>query len=208
MSATEWRDGGSERWRERRAKERNGGKTNRKDCKVTQQMARHTVPESIEESAMSLRIEDLPTYRVAYMRYVGPYGAHGIPDLWQRFYKWTHAHRLSSPEQIMLGVAYDNPNVAAPDRCRYDACAVVPEEFQADRQVDVTDVGGGPYAMYDFTGTSDEISSAWDRTFDTLPDSGYVPDDRPCIEVYRGDCSVAGEPGRFRCELCLPVRPL
>ena len=39
-----------------------------------------------------------------------------------------------------------------------------------------------------------------------LPGSGYEPDDRPCLEVYRGNPSVGA--GAFRCELCVPVRPL
>src|SRR5205814_8357681 len=104
--------------------------------------------ESIEDITMSLRIKELPLYRVAYMRYVGPYGAQGIPELWQRLEKWTRAHRLDMPERITLGVAYDNPNAVAPDRCRYYAGTVVPADFRADRQVDVAEGGGGPYAIY------------------------------------------------------------
>ena len=41
-----------------------------------------------------------------------------------------------------------------------------------------------------------------------LPGSGYEPDDRPCFEIYRARVSVEGTPGAFRCELCMPVRPL
>ena len=33
---------------------------------------------------MSVRVTELPAHHVAYMRYVGPYGAHGIPDLWKK----------------------------------------------------------------------------------------------------------------------------
>jgi AraC family transcriptional regulator len=40
-----------------------------------------------------------------------------------------------------------------------------------------------------------------------LPDSGYQPDDRACLEIYRG-APTAGKAGAFRCELCLPARPL
>ena len=46
------------------------------------------------------------------------------------------------------------------------------------------------------------MSAAW------LPGSGYQPDDRPCYELYRGDPTVDPKKGTFRCELCLPVRPL
>jgi DNA gyrase inhibitor GyrI len=30
---------------------------------------------------MNVAVRELPRYRVAYMRYVGPYGPHSIPEL-------------------------------------------------------------------------------------------------------------------------------
>jgi hypothetical protein len=41
---------------------------------------------------MRVQVRDLPAFHVAYMRYVGPYGAHGIPALWTRLAGgWSHA---------------------------------------------------------------------------------------------------------------------
>ena len=158
---------------------------------------------------MNVRVTPVPGYRVAYMRYVGPYGAHGIPELWKRLRQWMETHGLVSDSTIALGVAYDDPDVTAPDRCRYDACMLVPPDFAADRWVNVTDLAGGKCAVSPFVGTAHEIRGAWDALYRTwLPGSGYEPDDRPCFEVYRGDPSVKGKPGVFRCELCLPVRAL
>ena len=58
-------------------------------------------------------------------------------------------------------------------------------------------------------GTAHEIQGAWDRVFSAwLPGSGYQPDDRPCYEVYRGNPMKASGGSVFRCEMCLPVRPL
>jgi AraC family transcriptional regulator len=58
-------------------------------------------------------------------------------------------------------------------------------------------------------GTAHEIRAAWDTLYRTwLPGSGYESDDRPCFELYRGNPAVEGKPGAFRCDLCLPVRPL
>jgi AraC family transcriptional regulator len=67
---------------------------------------------------------------------------------------------------------------------------------------------GGRFAVSAFTGTAHDIEGAWDRVFKTwLPTSGFQPDDRPCLEVYRGR-SVDDKTGIFRCDLCLPVRAL
>ena len=160
---------------------------------------------------MSIRVVDLPTHHVAYMRNVGPYGAHGIPELWMRLQRWisTHDLDLGPGPRVKLGIALDDPSITAPERCRYDACVVVPASFTADRWVNVTDVPGGRFAVTAFVGTAHEIEAAWDRLYaGWLPGSGYQPDDRPCLEIYRGDPGVPGKPGAFRCELCVPVRPL
>jgi hypothetical protein len=71
---------------------------------------------------MGVRVKELPPYHVAYMCYVGPYGAYGIPELWTRFDKWMEARGLRPEARITLGVGYDDPRITAAEQCRYDAC--------------------------------------------------------------------------------------
>lgn len=158
---------------------------------------------------MNVVLRELPPYRVAYMRYVGPFGPHGIPELWKRFTHWMETRGLPGPDAIKLGIGHDDPDVTAPEKCRYDACVVVPDSFAGDKWVNVVDLPGGKYAVAEFVGTAHKIRDAWEELYRSwLPGSGYQPDDRPCIEVYRGNPQVDGRPGTFRCELCVPVRPL
>jgi AraC family transcriptional regulator len=205
MSATGWRAGGAERWRRRRKPRQQV----RKPGKAGRAGRGHTPRDRREGASMSIEVRDLPAHHVAFMRYVGPYGAHGIPELWARLGRWMAAHRLGPPAAITLGVAYDDPSITAPEKCRYDACVVVPPDFRPDRLVEVKEVHAGRYAVARFTGGAHEIVDAWNRVFTAwLPGSGWEPDDRPCYELYRGDPKVEGTAGRFRCDLCLPVRPL
>jgi AraC family transcriptional regulator len=200
MSATDWRGGGAERWSKR-------GKANRNQGKAKRGRARHGGPRT-KEVTMDVKIAELPSYHVAYMRYVGPYGPHGIPALWKRLYEWMETRGLDGPDTVKLGIAHDDPDVTAVERLRYDACVVVPADFAGDKWVNVMDVPGGRVAISSFTGTAHEIENAWNALYRTwLPGSRYEPDDRPCFEVYRGNPEVAGRPGAFRCELCIPVRP-
>lgn len=158
---------------------------------------------------MKIAVRELPRDRVAYMRYVGPHGPHGIPDLWKRFTEWMTTRGLTGPDAIKLGIGHDDPDVTPPEKCRYDACVVVPESFTGDNWVNVTEVPGGKYAIAEFVGSPDTIRDAWDSLYRTwLPGSGYQPDDRPCLEIYRGTPEAQGRPGAFRCELCVPVKPL
>ena len=213
MSATEWRAGGAERWRARQARaserlQRNQRQPNRKRSKARGRARGDTPRKRTGEVAMNVRVAELPAHHVAYMRYVGPYGAHGIPDLWKKFRKWMETHDLLS-DSVTLGVAYDDPDITASDRCRYDACVVVPADFTADKWVNVMDVPGGKFAVSKFVGTAHEIRGAWEALYRSwLPGSGYQPDDRPCFELYQARVAVEGRPDAFRCELCVPVRPL
>jgi len=85
----------------------------------------------------------------------------------------------------------------------------VPAGFSGDKWVNVADLPGGRYAVTGWSGTAHEIGAAWESLYrGWLPGSGYEPDDRPCIEIYRGDPEVKGRRGAFRCDLCVPVRPV
>jgi AraC family transcriptional regulator len=151
----------------------------------------------------------LPAQHVAYMRYVGPYGARGIPELWTRLRRWMATRDLDLADTIRLGVSYDDAGITEPAKCSYDACVVVPPGFSADRWVNLMDVPGGKFALAPFRGTANEIEGAWERVFSAwLPASGFQPDDRACVEIYRGAPLEDGKAGIFRCDLALPVRPL
>jgi AraC family transcriptional regulator len=209
MSATEWRAGGAGRWRDPQEQARNPGKQVRKQGKARRGRGGDTPGNLPEEAPMDVRVRTLPAYHVAYMRYVGPYGPHGIPELWTRLGTWIRAQGLGGPDCIKIGIGHDDPAITGQEKCRYDGCVVVPADFAGDKWVNVMDVPGGAYAVSPFTGSAHEIGEVWGRLYRSwLPGSGYEPDDRPCLEVYRGEPEVSDRPGTFRCELCVPVRPI
>ena len=161
-----------------------------------------------EEDSMKVTIKTLPTYHVAYFRNVGPYGAGGgIPETWMKLARWAGARDLWTADRTCIGVALDDPMVTEPARCRYDAAIVIPPGFSADGGVNVTDIPGGKHATAEFHGSSQAIGVAWAELYGKwLPESGYQPD-RTCFELYRGE-AWDGKTDDFRCELCVPVKPL
>ncbi len=202
MSATAWRAGGGARWRHRLG--RKLGKQVRSAGKARE---RSRAQRGEKEAPMTIRVQEQPAFHVAYMRYVGPFGPRGIPELWGRLMRWAEAHGVAKNDR--LGIADDDPAITPPDKSRYDACVVVPRDLPADRLVERMDVPGGTYAVAAFTGTAHAIVEAWQTVFAAwLPGSGWQPDDRPCYELYRGDPMVDAKTRAFRCDLCLPVRPL
>ncbi len=158
---------------------------------------------------MSLKVEirNLPETRVAYMRYLGPYGSPAITEMWMRFERWCQAQGFMTPRRPMYGIAQDNPNLTAPDKLRYDACIEVDEAFKPSGEIGVQTIWGGRYACTKFTGAAKDISEAWMRFIrDWLPQSRLEPAHHPAIELYDTDFSIDPKTFAFSCLLCLPVR--
>ncbi len=215
MNATQWRNGGATEWGKIRMADRKRGQTKGKAGEEAASLDGQSsfepgdeCPAETEET-MNVTVKTLPGYHLAYMRNVGPYGpAGGISTLWQRLQRWAAPRDLWTTDRICLGISHDNPAVTDPDKCRYDAGIVVPPDFAADAQVNLTDVPGGKFATLEFTGGAAEIGAAWDTLFGRwLPQSGYQPGGQPCFELYQGE-PMDPKTGAFRCTLCLGVKPL
>ncbi|MGK4007354.1 GyrI-like domain-containing protein [Sorangium sp. So ce1036] len=214
MSASAWRNGGAQASKARQA-DRKPGEVVRKPGKAAacapgqDGSSSGTGARDDEEEIMDVAVKALPSYHVAYIRSVGPYGPNGsVGEAWRRLMRWASARDLWTVDRICLGIAHDNPHVTEPAKCRHDAAIVIPEGFKTGGDVNVTDVAGGKYATSAFVGDARMIGVAWDRLFgEWLPQSGYQPDHRPCFELYQGEFQDPKING-FRCELCLPVRPL
>ena len=202
MSATQWRSGGAEQWRKRHQAER-------KNRKATARRIGHRSSANLERIAMRVEIREIPSYRIAYMRHFGPYGAKGaITALWTQLWHWILSRDLVHPGMLTVGIGHDAPSIVAQDRLRYDAGLIVGDNFKPDRAVNVANLPGGKYAVALFQGPTTVITDAWARLYTVwLPGSGYQPEDRPRLELRR-DHGLRLPPGHFRCELCLPIGPL
>ena len=69
---------------------------------------------------MKVDVKQLPEYRVAYVRQIGPYGP-ALAQAWERIMAWAGKNGLPGPDTAALGVSWDNPSLTLPERCRYDA---------------------------------------------------------------------------------------
>lgn len=213
MSPSAWRKGG---WTERAGRHRAElSKIRQNDRKKHQEVLRRVghhgviISPSSGVPAMKVEINNLPAVRVAYFRHVGPYGESGITLAWQRFSAWCEAAGLMTPRRKMFGVSQDNPDITAPEQCRYDCCVAFDGAATGDEHIAIQILSGGLYACGGFVGSGLEIYDAWHRLCaEWLPGSGFECDDRPWFEIYGEDFAMDPETGRFNCLLCIPVRPL
>jgi AraC family transcriptional regulator len=165
------------------------------------------VNRSTKEAPMKVEVIDRRATPIAYLRHVGPYGE-GLGAFWQtEVYPWMVAGGLLQQERY--GISHDDPNVTAPEQCRYDAGCEIPPKFIALGNAHKTVIPGGNYAALSFKGTVSEFEPAWTALLrDWLPSSGLQLDNRPMFEYYPAGSSYDPATGVLDCKLCVPVVPL
>ncbi|MGG0369537.1 AraC family transcriptional regulator [Priestia endophytica] len=150
---------------------------------------------------MNIRIDNLPNYRIAYVRKVGPYGPHNV-EVMEKLKSWAKRNGLFNKTAIILGIPRDNPEVTSPENCRYDACIVISNDYQIDNVVSEGELPGGQYAIYKVKHTAEEIQKALDTIFSDLLNKGYEIDSKPIFERYSGEVD-----DNDYCDICVPIKP-
>jgi AraC family transcriptional regulator len=161
-----------------------------------------TYPESL---LMNVKLVDLPAVRIAYLRHIGPYGE-SVGRFWGTFHQTRVAHGLSGN---MYGIGWDNPAIAPPEKCRYDAGVEIAANAEVKAPFSTAHLPGGRYALHEYDGDAQNIGAAWAALFGQwLPSSGMQCDARPMFEWYRANDGVNKSTGKFTCAICIPVAPL
>lgn len=152
-----------------------------------------------KKEPMKFKIETLPNYRIAYMRRVGPYGPANI-EVMERLKKWAKKKDLLE-SAILFAIPQDNPKTTPPDHCRFDACIVIPHDYQVDDTVFEGEISSGQYLIYEVEHTAEAIQKAYSDIFSSLQNNEYQLDNRPIMEKYVGD--MVNSP---YCEICVPLK--
>ncbi|MFD1775406.1 AraC family transcriptional regulator [Paenibacillus rhizophilus] len=151
---------------------------------------------------MNIKVETLPTYRIAYVRQVGPYGPANTQAM-EKLKKWAEEKNLLTESAIILGIPQDNPETTLPENCKYDACIVISKDYSMDDSICEGELSEGKYVVFKVKHTAEDIQKAWAEMFPALQNSGYQMDNKPILERYTGDMI-----NNHFCEICVPVKPL
>jgi len=155
---------------------------------------------------MEVRIERLEPMHVAFVRHVGPYNQVG--SAWEKL-----CMRLGKEGQLgagakFIGVCYDDPEVTASERVRYDACVAVGDDFTAADEVGVQTLAGGEYAVVTHAGPYDTLGQTYAEFFGQwLPHSGRELRSQPSLEFYLNDPDST-DPADLLTDIYAPLEPL
>ncbi|MCP4231074.1 MAG: GyrI-like domain-containing protein [bacterium] len=158
---------------------------------------------------ITVNIEELAPATVAYVRTVGAYGnPEVIGEAYGKVIEWAKGNNVMGDSTQVIGIGWDDPEATPLEECRYDACVTVPAGTSEDGDIGITDIPGGTYAVYTFTGKYDtigeDIGKAWGDVMGWMATSGYEFDMRPPLEIYK-ETKEQFEAGEYIVDLCIPV---
>lgn len=148
---------------------------------------------------MTLKVEVMPSYRIVYVRQVGPYGPANVQAM-NQLKEWAVEHELMQ-YALLFGVPQDDPATTPSESCRYDACMVIEEDYKLDGSIAEGRLAGGQYAVFTIEHTAEGVQRAWNDIFPALQASGYQLDHKPILERYSYEML-----SQDYCELCVPIK--
>ena len=153
---------------------------------------------------MEVKIEKMDAMKVAFVRHVGPYDK--CEAAWKKLCGDSAVQKELGKSAAFIGVCYDDPDVTAGGKIRYDACVTVSDKFESANGIEMQVIESGDYAVLVHEGAYDGLKDKY-RWFygEWLPDSGRETKSAPSIEIYdrMGDMS---KPEELLTRICIPLK--
>lgn len=156
------------------------------------------------KNTINAEIREMPEYNVAYIRKIGPYVKEICQPAFRELIQLAGLRNYEGSKKI-LAIYWDNPDVTPPEKCRFDACIIVPDSTVSEGKLYIQNISGGPYAVCHFELKPDYIQQAWEDAYAWLCDSGYMCNDKPCYELYHNNAAEHPE-GKWIFDICIPLK--
>ena len=152
---------------------------------------------------MQVEIIERSPVRAHVIRHEGPMSK--ASETYSRLWQWQVSQGLAGRAKEAIGICYGDEE-GRDDSFRYFAGVIYETTVRAEGGVEIHDVPGGKYASYRLIGPYDRIAPTFSRLYgEWLPSSGYVPDDRPALEIYRNN-PYSTPANELITDLLIPIR--
>lgn len=115
----------------------------------------HTIqPEICEETDLKL----------IYIRIFGKYGDEKTYETaWKKLINFLKNNQALSASTRFIGISFDDPNVTAPSRCRFYACASVQKQITPKGEFGTIQLPKGKYAVYTLRGSYSGLQNLYNH---------------------------------------------
>ncbi len=163
--------------------------------------------------ASSVRIKNLPAYRVAFLRRKGPYEYYGglmsgIADDFKAVINHALVQGVLSPDSIAIGASYNSPRLTRPEQCLFDVCVSIDAGVINVPSLDTQTLEGGRFAVLRVKCSTSQIAEYWNwLTFEWLPKSSERLGIGSSIERFEiGEVLSNSTCTQHTVDLCLRLR--
>ncbi len=156
-----------------------------------------------------------PRRLLLYRRVRGNYQQTVAPT-WASFVPWVRS--IGIEPSGWMGNGLDDPALTAPEQCRYDVCAVIPDDQavqarqalrDAPAMVSLKEFVPGYYASMPYDGSVTGLPQAWRALLeDWLPGSGFAMGTGQFSDMFANSDAIPGQRHHDRqvSQLLMPVR--
>ena len=163
------------------------------------------LPAGENPDGFEVTVRHLPARRVAYIRVLEPYRDGVVQAACERLLGWAIERGLA--DRQWLGYMWDEPEIVALENCRYDVALVV-DDIEPVGEIGRFDFPPMCVAEVVLSGDIALEARAIDWLYKTwLPRSGYMPDNQPAFEAWRGRPYAHGS-AHFEIACQLPIKPV
>jgi AraC family transcriptional regulator len=139
--------------------------------------------EAANHARFPVAVETLPATRCASVAHKGAYMQ--IDHAMGRLFTALAAQKMMAPDQAMLAVFFDDPDLVSLDALRSRACSPIAQGLPLVPPLEETILRAGVYARLRHRGPYAAMKVAYRWLLGVwLPQSGYEPDNDPMFEAY------------------------
>ncbi|WDP92154.1 MAG: AraC family transcriptional regulator [Desulfobacter sp.] len=201
VSAGQWRDRCSKQFPE-------GLEKNDPSCQIHFSRGAPVWNFPLEDGMRRVCLEQIPSLKVAYLRYVGPYQEDEelFDGLYRRLFHWALPKGFLTEAPQRFNIFHDNPEITPGGKLRVMAAIPVPGSILRSDAVGLFTLSGGLYGICRLQLKAGQFVNEWKWMFESwLASSGYELDNREMLERYRGEKLVEGQ-RVFDVDICIPVK--
>lgn len=163
---------------------------NSKNGQVLEGFPRYTLEhlsDFAKQAEFEVQIRSLPEQRLAYIRVYDAYSQFSqVVEAYYRLIEWYGQRGGRLEDTVLYGMSQDDPEVTPLRLCRFDWCLRVPDDWQADGNINMQTFPACQVAVIRCIGGIEQEDKALQYLFRYwLPRSRYQPANLPGMEIYR-----------------------
>lgn len=161
-----------------------------------------------EQGSFKVELRTMPEQKLAFIRVIDSYKPNKVFEAYERLMAWVRGQGLDPLKSTLYGMSQDDPEVTPLDLYRYDICMSVPDIWRNRQMTGEVCIKAFPACTVACVRVAGDVFLE-DRVLQFmyrywLPNSRYVPDNLPGMEIFRRHPAETGWE-HFDIDAAIPV---